>query len=93
LDRVRVLSSARRRSRVKAAAIGALKELKSLGSWRTPGSTQEDIQEVLRGETSLADYPYATILTSVSHRPFLSFPCPLQIAACIFLWALMQVRV
>jgi hypothetical protein len=65
LDRVRVLSSARRRSRVKAAAIGALKVLKSLGSWRTPGSTQEDIQEVLRGETSLADYPYATILTSV----------------------------
>lgn len=70
LDRVRVLSSCRRRARVKAAAIEATKELVNLGFGRSITSLdcQKAVETLLRGETSLAELPYATLLTSVSFQ-------------------------
>lgn len=68
LDTVRVLCSQRRKARVKTAAIEALQELRNLGlgAVTAPSECQEVANTLLRGETSLAEYPYATLLTSVS---------------------------
>lgn len=70
LDRVRVLTSSRRRARAKAAAIEAMRELVNLGVGRltTSSGSQKAVDTLLRGETSLAEFPYGTLLTSVSFQ-------------------------
>jgi hypothetical protein len=67
LDRVKLLTSRRRRTRVQSAATEALKELTKLGfgSVDTTPKIQKDIESLLRGQSSLAEYPYATLLTSI----------------------------
>lgn len=72
LDRVKLLTSRRRRTRVQSAATEALKELTKLGfgSVDTTPKIQKDIESLLRGQSSLAEYPYATLLTSVSVQSY-----------------------
>ena len=70
LDRVRSLTSLRRKARVQSAASVALKELVNLGFGVVAATSkiQKDVESLLRGQTSLAEYPYATLLTSVSFQ-------------------------
>lgn len=72
LDKVKSLISRRRRARVQSAASEALKELANLGFGAVVASSkiQKDIESLLRGQTSLAEYPYATLLASVSEAIF-----------------------
>lgn len=67
LDRVRSLISRRRKARVQSAASVALKELVNLGFGAVAATSkiQKDVESLLRGQTSLAEYPYSTLLTSV----------------------------
>lgn len=67
-----MLTSRRRRARVQSAASEALKELANLGFGAVVATSkiQRDIESLLRGQTSLAEYPYATLLTSVSALSF-----------------------
>ncbi|XP_024361756.1 probable phosphoinositide phosphatase SAC9 [Physcomitrium patens] len=68
LDRVKILTSRRRKARVQSAARETLKDLANLGFGVTAATSkiQKDISSVLRGQMSLAEYPYATLVTSVS---------------------------
>jgi len=63
-----LLTSHRRNARVKSAAFEALKELAKLGFGAVAATSkiQKDVESLLRGQTSLAEYPHATLLTSVS---------------------------
>ena len=72
LDRVRSLTSRRRKARVQSAASVALKELANLGFGVVAATSkiQKDIESLLRGQTSLAEYPHATLLTSVSVQSY-----------------------
>lgn len=67
-----MLTSRRRRARVQSAATEALKELTKLGfgSVDTTPKVQKDIESLLRGQSSLAEFPYATLLTSVSVQSY-----------------------
>lgn len=72
LDKVKLLTSRRRIARVQSAATEALKELTKLGfgSVDTTPKIQKDIESLLRGQSSLAEFPYATLLTSVSVQSY-----------------------
>lgn len=81
LDRIRVLAAARRKLRVQTALREAVAEAVKLGflteRYRIPGSVDggtggEGIQSLYRGLASLAESPYASLLSSVSISCFTS---------------------
>lgn len=74
LDHLKALGSERRKNRIKNSAARAIKEIYGNSFLFSDNNTQDfdkerrQLEYLLKGEKSIAEYPHASLLASVSHH-------------------------